>query len=81
MEIAKLVCSDCGESYFAEIVCDNGRYSIGATVEVPPAGTPYRTQRMLCRDCQGKGGPGDQLQKLMARQRAMMGELIDADSP
>jgi hypothetical protein len=70
-----MVCSDCGSSYFAEIVESGGSYSIGDKVPEPPEGTPCRTQRMVCGDCRGKGGAGSQLQKMIEQQRAMMAEL------
>lgn len=68
-EIAKMVCSDCGASYYAEIIERGGRYEIGARVEAPADPSTCRKQRMLCGDCQGKGGPGDQLEKLLRSQR------------
>lgn len=71
-EVAKFVCGDCKASYYAEIIERNGGFEIGQRV-TPEDGKTYRTQRMLCGDCRGKGGPGDQLQKMIEDQRRMMG--------
>lgn len=68
-EIAQMVCSDCGGGYFAEIVERGGRFSIGPMVDAPADPSKCRKQRMLCSSCRGKGGPGDQLQNMMDRQR------------
>ncbi len=68
-EIAKMVCSDCGASYYAEIVGRDGRYEIGDKVAPPAKGTRVRNQRILCGNCKGLGGPGDQLEEILRRQR------------
>ena len=74
-EVARMVCSDCGANYFAEIVQCGGRWEIGQRVDAPPNPDSCRRQKMLCGDCRGKGGPGDQLQNLMRQQRSMMDDL------
>jgi hypothetical protein len=68
-EIAKMVCSDCGASYYAQVVERGGRWEIGGRVEAPADPSKCRNQRMLCGDCQGKGGKGDQLNEILRRQR------------
>lgn len=68
-DVARFECSDCGASYHAKMVERGGRWEIGERVKAPPAGTKVRHQRMLCGDCQGKGGPGDQLNEILRRQR------------
>lgn len=68
-DVARFECSDCGISYHARIVKQNDRYEIGEKVPAPPAGVQIRNQRMLCGDCQGKGGKGDQLNDLLRLQR------------
>lgn len=73
MDIAKMVCSDCKASYYAQIVEQDGRYLIGEKVEAPKDPSKCRTQRMLCGDCQGKGGSGDQLNDILRRQRGGIG--------
>ena len=71
--LAKMECSDCKASYYAKLVERNGRWEIGERIAAPPEGTEVRHQRMLCGDCQGKGGPGDELERILRQQRGMMG--------
>ena len=68
-DVARFECSDCRASYYARIVERNGRPMIGEKVPAPPAAVQVRRQRMLCGDCRGMGGPGDNLQNLLDRQR------------
>ena len=68
-DIARFECSDCGTSYYAEIEERHGRFDIGKRVKAPPKGIKVRRQRMLCGDCRGKGGGGDQLNEILRLQR------------
>ena len=68
-DVARFECSDCGLSYHARIVERSGGYEIGEKLPAPPAGVQVRKQRMLCGDCQGKGGKGDQLNEILRSQR------------
>ena len=72
-DVARFECSDCGSHYYARIQERGGRFEIGQKVEEPPAHITVRRQRMLCGDCRGKGGAGDQLQNIIEEQRRMMG--------
>lgn len=67
--IAKVECSDCGASYYAKLVENDGRWSLGEKVKPPEDPSKCRLQRMLCGDCQGRGGPGDMLNNLLRQQR------------
>lgn len=69
-------CSDCNHVYYAEIVERNGRFEIGREVDAPPYGIKVREQRMLCGNCQGKGGKGDRLNDLINRQRRELGQML-----
>lgn len=80
-EIAKMTCSDCKASYYAKLVERGGRWEIGERVEKPAEGVEVRNQRMLCGDCQGKGGPGDQLENIMKRQRGGFGQMGPGNDP
>ena len=64
MEVMQMVCSDCEASYYAEVTGTE----IGRKVPKPEGDTKIRRQRMLCGDCRGKGGSGDNLQKLLEQQ-------------
>ncbi len=69
-DVARFECSDCGAYYYAHFAQHAGQFfRIGEKVEAPPAGITVRNQRMLCGDCQGKGGKGDQLNEILKRQR------------
>jgi hypothetical protein len=75
-DVARFECSDCGDSYYAEIKGYGGRSWIGEKVAEPPEGITVRKQRMLCGGCQGKGGKGDQLNDLMKSQARIMDDLM-----
>ena len=79
--IARMECSDCKASYYAKLVERGGKWEIGERVEKPADGVEVRNQRMLCGDCKGKGGPGDQLEKIMRRQRGGYGGMGPGNDP
>lgn len=70
-DVARFECSDCEHHYYARIVERNGGFEIGSKVEPPPIGINVRRQRMLCGDCQGKGGKGDLLNDILRRQKGL----------
>lgn len=74
--VALFECSDCGHSYYAKIRERSGRFEIGEWVDDPPAGIKVRKQRMLCGNCQGKGGKGDRLNEILKSQRGIMDDLM-----
>ena len=74
-EIAQVTCSDCNQTYFATLVEDGGRWTLGKRVPKPKNTSKCRKRRMLCGDCQGRGGAGDRLQQLMAQQRQQMRDM------
>ena len=66
--IAKMQCSSCEASYFAELVEVGGRWDIGPKIDPPKETKGIRVQRMQCGDCRAKNGD-DPLTRLMRQQR------------
>src|SRR3990167_3219660 len=50
-EIAQVTCSDCNQTYFATLVEDGGRWTLGKRVPKPKNTSKCRKRRMLCGDC------------------------------
>lgn len=70
-------CSDCLDGYYAKVRQRGDRFEIGERLdEDPPDGIKILKQRMLCGDCQGKGGKGDQLNNILKSQRKVMDDLM-----